>query len=190
IAVRETALTMRLLNEALSLQERLRAIGGEAPPLGHILRDLDLLTPEEVEWVKQAQLGADPPDDDRLGVLAVLNNFSTRERVERIAERQAAEGKLLGELLVETGDLSPQALRALLGAQARLRGAPTDSGVIVLGEEWDPIPGGYKVGEEMLVMEQIADPPTDLEQVPWWVILLLGAGLAMLGAAAAIVFLG
>ena len=79
VAVRETGLTMRLLNDALALQERLRAIGGESPPLGHILKDLDLLSAEEVAWIKQQQLAAETPGDDRLGVLAVLNNFSTRE---------------------------------------------------------------------------------------------------------------
>lgn len=192
IAVRETGLSMRLLNEALALQERLRAIGGESPSIGRIMRDLSLLTGDEVEWIKEQQKAAPEPADDRLGALAVLNNFSTRERVERTAERQAAssEPRPLGAWLVESGDLTTQALRALLAAQARLRGEPTESGVIVLGDEWDPIPGGYRVGAEMLVLDELAAPETEFDSIPWWVLLLLGLGLALLGAAVVILMTG
>lgn len=190
IGLRHSELVPRTLGEAVSLQERLRAIGGTAPPIGQILRDLGLLDQTTVEHMLAWQRDGDTSKDDRLGELAVMNGFSTRERVRRAIERQAAASarsdpaQRLGELLVASGDLTPQAVRALLAAQARVRGKPAPS--LGSDEPWEVVPGGYRVSGEMLLLEQTPEVD-ELEPLPTWLIVLL---IAALGSLAAIVIWG
>ena len=190
IGLRHTELVPRTLGEAVSLQERLRAIGGTAPPIGQILRDLDLLDQTTVEHMLAWQRDGSTSEDDRLGALAVMNGFSTSERVRRAIERQEAASarddpaQRLGELLVASGDLTSQAVRALLAAQARLRGKPAPG--LTSDEPWEVVPGGYRVSGEMLLLEQTPEPE-ELEPLPTWLIVLL---IGALGALVAIVAWG
>jgi len=48
LALRARVVPGRSVGEALALQDRLRAIGGSAPPLGQVLQDLGLITADQI----------------------------------------------------------------------------------------------------------------------------------------------
>ena len=188
IAMRHSELVPRTLNEAIGLQDRLRAIGGTAPPLGQILLDLSMLDGEMIENMLAWQRDGAPPPDDRIGALAVLNGFSTGERVRRAAERQAAAGERgdppqrLGELLVASGDLTSQAARALLAAQARLRGSEIPE--LESDEPWEVVPGGYRLSGDVLLLEAAPELVME-ERIPPLLVAALVASILALAAALA-----
>lgn len=189
LALRARIVGPRPLADAVALQGRVRAIGGTAPPLGDVMRDLGLMNAEQVETLLRQQAEGEVPADDRVGALAVLNGLTTAMRVSQAVERQAASGRRgepvlrLGEILVAQGDLVPQAVRALLCCQGRLRGvapasASDESAVEV-------VPGGYRVGGEMLLLE---DAPADLrvtEGAPVWLLIGLAVAVGALAMALA-----
>lgn len=118
--------TGRLTKEALDvvLDEQ-----GKAPaPLGEICRRRGLLSSNQIRRILQIQKeGAVAEAEMRLGALAVRNGFAREEDIGAALVHQTGASAKLGEILLEKGALSPQALNALLAAQTRLRkGAPPD----------------------------------------------------------------
>ncbi len=192
LALRARVLQPRHLLDAVSLQERLRAMGGIAPPIGKVLVDLGLLEEDQVRSLLASQEGGARPEDNRIGGLAILNGLSTRARIERAAQAQAERNarrepaQRLGEILVASGDLAPQAVRALLACQARLRGAPAPA--LLESQPWEVVAGGYKFGDEMLLLEDTGRMPVLLEpKDPWWLVAVLALATAILGTVLALV---
>ncbi|MCI0342071.1 MAG: hypothetical protein L0216_13165 [Planctomycetales bacterium] len=192
LALRSRVIQPRHLLDAISLQERLRAIGGVAPPVGKVLVDLGLLEEGQVRSLLESQGAGARPEDDRIGGLAILNGLSTRGRIERAAQTQTERNvrgepvQRLGEILVASGDLAPQAVRALLACQARLRGAPTPA--LPDSRPWEVVAGGYKVGDEMLLLEDTTPTPVIFEtRDPWWLVAVLALATAILGTVLALV---
>ncbi len=118
IALQSGRLTQEGLDLVLEEQEKIPA------PLGEICRRRGLLSTNQVRRILEVQHdGALAEAETRLGILAVKNGFMGEEDLGSALDQQKAAARRLGEILLEQGTLTSQALKALLVAQSRLRGA-------------------------------------------------------------------
>ncbi|HXX93487.1 MAG TPA: FHA domain-containing protein [Planctomycetota bacterium] len=117
IALQSGRLTREGLDLALAEQ------GKTAAPLGEICRQRGLLSTNQVHRILEVQReGALAEAETRLGILAVRNGFVAEEALGSALDRQRLAARRLGEILLDDGRLTSQALQALLSAQSRLRG--------------------------------------------------------------------
>ncbi len=122
IALQTGRLTKEALDAVLEEQEKAPA------PLGEICRRRGLLSSNQIRRILQVQReGAVAEVETRLGSLAVRNGFAREEDIGAALVHQTGALAKLGEILLEKGAISTQALSALLAAQERLRkGAISD----------------------------------------------------------------
>ncbi len=121
LAVGLGLITQDQLRAALE-EQALRAAGGEWLRLGHILLSAGFLTRLQLEQLLDMQEAAALYKFDmRIGEIAIQNGFLRRPQLkEALREQRAASGKLLGEVLVRLGYLTPEQVKALLVAQKRV----------------------------------------------------------------------
>jgi hypothetical protein len=118
IALQSGRLSKEGLESVLEEQEKTPS------PLGEICRRRGLLSTNQVRRILEVQRdGALAEAETRLGILAVKNGFVGEQDLGTALDRQKAAARRLGEILLEQGTLTSQALKALLVAQSRLRGA-------------------------------------------------------------------
>ncbi len=118
IALQSGRLTKEGLDSVLEEQEKAPA------PLGEICRRRGLLSTNQVRRILEVQHdGALAEAETRLGILAVKNGFVGEQDLGTALDVQKAAARRLGEILLEQGTITSQALKALLAAQSRLRGA-------------------------------------------------------------------
>jgi hypothetical protein len=123
IALQSGRLSREHLDSVLREQEN------ASTPVGEICRRRGLLSSNQVRRILQQQRdGALAEAETRLGLLAVQNGLLREEELGAALEQQKDASRKLGEILVERGALSSQALKALLAAQSRLRdGTPPEA---------------------------------------------------------------
>lgn len=132
LAVLNRMVTQERIDECIRLQEANRRLGLDLS-VGEILVRKGYLTQAQADTVARAQQYLVARREDlRFGALAVRNGFVSRDRIAECLRRQEELFKKnepfprIGQVLVEERFVTPQQVRALLAAQARLNSGAED----------------------------------------------------------------
>jgi hypothetical protein len=127
IAVKNSVISREQLDDAIRHQWD-KAGGGIGPTLGEVCQKLGYLSEEEVNAVLWAQAKSEALLEDALcGQIAIRNGILTQEQLDSALDEQKRRGPgaRLGHILIERGDLSLQAVHAILTSQKRMKAGPS-----------------------------------------------------------------
>lgn len=114
LAVRNRLISVRQLDEAISIQQT-RAQAGNKTPIEKILIDRAVLSSAQLDFLRsEMRYRQERAIGKKFGLIAIKNGFASKENVERALQIQAEEFRKtqhvppIGDLLVESGAISEQ----------------------------------------------------------------------------------
>jgi hypothetical protein len=120
--------TRNQVSDCIAVQKQLARRGLEVPPIGDLLVQRNMMTPDQADRVLHVQqIAAGSPDENQFGHLAVTNRMLSPVHLEdclREQQRLIADGEdvpLLGQIAVQKKFMTTSQVQAVLRAQMRNR---------------------------------------------------------------------